>query len=598
MAGLKDNSVEENLYRGEKPFATLLHLFRGERISMLIAFVLFSIKHSPTWVIPLITANIIDILVDHKSSFDLFINIAILLGVTLQNWPLNVLYVRFQSTAIREVESNLRTSLVERLQELSMSFYAKTNPGVLQSKIIRDVENIEQLVRNATDGGFAAINGIVGAIVVTAIRVPSFLPFFIILGPALSFLIYLVRKKLAVRNSDFRNEVETMSGRVNVMTTLLPITRAHGLESTAIAEISQSFSLVKQVGLKLDIFNGIFNALAWVTFQMANVLCLSIAAYCALKKIGGVTTGDVVLLTSFFGQLIGSLILLTNLAPQITKGLASIASLGELLESSEIEKNTHKPPMVLTHGEVQFKSINFTYPQAAVPALDSINFVAHPHTMIALVGASGSGKSTLINLLVGMLTPQQGEITIDGQILHDYDLRTYRRSISVVPQETILFDGSIAANVGYGLRNVSEHEIQKALVAANAWEFVSQLPDGMQTLVGERGARLSGGQKQRLSIARALIRNPKILILDEATSSLDSNSEKLIQAAMEDAARSRTTFVIAHRLSTIIKADEILVLERGKIVEHGSHDQLVSLGGVYSTLLASQSLNGDFNIGS
>jgi len=581
-------SEVEHRYAGENPFRTLIYLFEEQKFRVVIAFVLFCIKHSPSWVIPLLTANIIDIITQHKSLTELLINIAILFAVTIQNWPVNVLYVRFQSKAIREVENRLRSALVERMQQMSMGFYLRTNAGVLQTKVVRDVENIEQMVRNLSDGGFTAVNGVIGAILITSIKVPMFLPFFLLLAPLIALFIVKMRIKLNNRNEAFRSEIENMSARVNEMTTLIPITRAHGLERSALQTMYESFSNVKRAGLKLDLFNANFNAIAWVTFQMANVLCLATAGYCALRGKFGVTTGDVVLLTSFFGQLIGSVILLSSLMPQIAKGFSSIRSLGEILESPDIEANSDKPPMDQVIGVVSFEHVTYTYPASTIPAIADVSLKAHPGEMIALVGPSGSGKSTLINLAIGFLRPQQGSITFDGKNLSDYDLRSARKFISVVPQESVLFDGSIRENVAYGLGSVTDQKIEAALKAANAWEFVLALPEGIETIVGERGARISGGQKQRLAIARALIRDPRILILDEATSALDSESEHAIQIALELLMQSRTTFVVAHRLSTVQKADRILVLDKGKLVEQGKHSDLVNAGGVYQRLFEAQ----------
>ena len=586
---MNTHTVEiEHRYVGESPIRTLLYLFEEQKLRVLIAFLFFCIKHSPTWVIPLLTANTIDIIATHQSLRKLLVNILILVVVTLQNWPFNLLYVKFQSRAIREVENKLRSALVERLQQVSMGFYLKTNAGVLQTKIVRDVENIEQMLRNLSDGGSTAINGVVGSIVITAIKVPLFLPFFLILGPLIAIFITRLRSRLRSRNEEFREEIESMSARVNEMTTLIPITRAHGLEQSALQTMYDSFGNVKRAGLKLDIFTAKFNALAWVTFQMANVLCLAFASYCALRGKFGVTIGDVVLLTSLFGQLIGSVILFSNLMPQIAKGFASIRSLGEVLEAPDIEENAGKPAMNQVIGAVKFQDVSFRYPQGNRDAVKGLSLQAKPGEMIALVGPSGSGKSTLINLIIGFLRPQSGSISIDGNDLSDFDLRTFRRSISVVPQESVLFEGSVRDNITYGLGAVSDKRVTEALSAANATEFVNELPEGVNTLVGERGARISGGQKQRLAIARALIRDPRILILDEATSSLDSQSEREIQDALESLMKNRTTFVVAHRLSTVQKADQILVLDRGVVLESGRHADLVNSGGLYQKLYEAQ----------
>ena len=594
MSSRKLHTAEvEHRYLGESPIRTLLYLFEEQKLRVLFAFIFFCIKHSPTWVIPLLTANTIDVIASHKSLGTLFWNIVILVVVTVQNWPMNLLYVKFQSKAIREVENRLRSALVERMQQLTMGFYLKSNAGVLQTKIVRDVENIEQMVRNLSDGGSTAINGVVGAVVITAIKVPIFLPFFLVLAPLIALFIAKLRFTLRDRNEVFRGEIEEMSARVNEMTTLMPITRAHGLEQSALQTMYDSFSNVKRAGLKLDIFNAKFNALAWVTFQLANVLCLAVASYCALKGKFGVTIGDVVLLTSFFGQLIGSVILLSSLMPQIAKGFASVRSLGEVLESPDVEENANKPAIPPVIGEVKFDLVTFNYPQSKRNAIDRFSVTAKPGEMIALVGPSGSGKSTLINLIIGFLRPQLGEISIDGNDLARFDLRTFRKYISVVPQESVLFEGTVRDNITYGLGSVTESRVMGALQAANALEFVNELPEGVETLVGERGARISGGQKQRLAIARALIRDPRILILDEATSALDSQSESAIQSALETLMHDRTTFVVAHRLSTVQKADLIMVLDKGELVESGSHADLVDAGGLYQRLYEAQTFTND-----
>jgi ATP-binding cassette, subfamily B, bacterial len=578
----------EHTYSGENPFRTLLYLFNDQKTRVAIAFTFFCIKHSPSWVIPLLTANIIDIISQHKSLTSLFVNLIVLIAITLQNWPANIVYVKFQSRAIREVENRLRSALVERMQQLSMGFYLRTNAGILQTKVVRDVENIEQMVRNLSDGGFVAINGVIGAILITTLKVPAFLPFFLILGPCSALLIIKLRRKLNTKNELFRSEIEVMSARVNEMTTLIPITRAHGLEKSALQVMYESFSNVKRAGLSLDAFNANFNAMAWVTFQMANIFCLGTASYCALEGKFGVTTGDVVLLTSFFGQLIGAVILISSLMPQIAKGFSSIRSLGEVLESPDIEANAGKPAMKEIHGIVDFKDVTFAYSGSSSPAIKHLTLRVRPGEMIAIVGPSGSGKSTLINLAIGFLRPQSGTISFDGNDLSKFDLRTARQYISVVPQESVLFDGSVRENIIYGLGDVSDQEVRGALAAANASEFVAALPDGVDTIVGERGARISGGQKQRLAIARALIRNPRILVLDEATSALDSESEHAIQKALESLMANRTTFVVAHRLSTVQKADNILVLQDGELVEQGTHLTLSKAGGVYQRLFDAQ----------
>ena len=579
----------DHQYRGENPIKTLWYLLENNRRDISLAILLYCIKHSPSWTTPLLIANMIDCVVYKKPLSQLAINFGLLALITIQNYPMNVMYVRFLAKAVRNLENRLRSALVERMQQMSISFYQSTNAGALQTKVVRDVENIEQMMRHSFDGGLGAINSLMGALVITAIKVPQFLPFFLILGPISATVVIKMRKTLNTHNEDFRSEIERMSSRVNEMTTLLPITRAHGLERNALKTMYTSFSSVKSAGLRLDRLQGHFSAIAWVTFQLTYVICVGFAAWCAITEFLPITAGGVVMLSSYFGMLVGSVLLLTSIAPMLSKGLTSIRSLGELLESPDLEKNSGKRSVADVAGTIEFCDVSFTYPTNHKPSLKNISVLAEPGRMIALVGPSGSGKSTFINLVIGFLRPSTGAIKLDGQDMATIDLRTSRKFLSVVAQDTILFDGTVYENVTYGMPNPTAELAESALRAANAWEFVEKLPDGIDTIVGERGARISGGQKQRLAIARAIIRDPRILVLDEATSALDSESERLIQSALHELMKSRTTFVVAHRLSTVKEAHLILVLQDGLVVEQGTHRELVTRNGLYRRLYDAQS---------
>jgi ATP-binding cassette subfamily B protein len=585
-----EDDVLEHKYSNETPLRTLWYLTRGHRRDLFISFVFFIIKHSPGWILPLLTANIIDSFVNEKSFEDILINAGLMVFLIVQNLPVNLLYVKYLSRSIRSLECSLRASIAQRLQQLSMGFHLQTNAGILQTKVVRDVEAIEQMFKNIGDGGLAAINNLIGALAITAFRVPEFIPFLIVLVPICALLIVRLRNTLEERNKDFRKEVELMSSRVNEMTTLIPVTRAHGLEETAMQRVANSFTQVKTAGLRLDAINAKFSASAWVAFQICNVLCLVLACWLSFNKIIPITAGEVVLLTTYFNILTGSVILFASLIPIITKGLESIHSIGEILQSPDLEENAGKPKLDKLDGTIEFKNVSLRYPETNFDALSKINLLVEKGQVIALVGPSGSGKSTFINLVIGFLRSTGGEILIDGKNLQSFDLRSLRRFVSVVPQESILFEGSIRENIIYGLSNVSEEKLNSALLKSNSLEFVQKLPNGAETIVGPRGAKLSGGQKQRIAIARALIRDPKILILDEATSALDSQSERLIQEGLSELFNNRTTFVVAHRLSTVQKADKIVVLENGEIVEIGPHKELVAANGLYARLFKSQKI--------
>jgi ATP-binding cassette subfamily B protein len=372
------------------------------------------------------------------------------------------------------------------------------------------------------------------------------------------------------------------------MTRLIPVTRAHGLEGKALRRMDGTLNRLLTSGLRLDLVNGRFGSLAWVVLNVVGVLVLAGAALISYHGVWGVTPGDVVMLSAFLTTLTNSTTTLAGLAPVITKGLESVRSVGEVLQAPELEDNQGKAELSALRGAVTFEHVDYAYETDGRTAVRDFTLDVRPGETVALVGASGAGKSTVLNLVIGFIRPTSGRLLLDGTDMNTLDLRTYRRFLSVVPQESILFDGTVRENVAYGMDDADEETVRAALRDANALEFVDRLPRGLDTLVGEHGARLSGGQRQRLAIARALIRDPRVLVLDEATSALDTRSEALVQQALARLLRGRTTFVVAHRLSTVQGADRIVVMGDGRIREVGTHEELLRRGGAYTALHSGQ----------
>ncbi|KAB8179378.1 ABC transporter ATP-binding protein [Microbispora catharanthi] len=583
---LPHNALDHR-YRGEHPLRTLAYLFREHRPRLVLAVVAFTVKHSPTWLLPLVTANVIDALVRHAPVADLLTSTAVLLVLLLLNLPGHLLYVRCLHGAIRQVGTGLRSALCRRMQHLSIGYHSRVSAGVLQTKVVRDVESVEQMVQQTADSGLAAVTMLMGGLAVIAFRVPAALPVFLLVVPAAAVLVMRMRNRLRADNESFRQEVERLSARVTEMTHLIPITRAHGLEQDALHRMDGTLTRVLRTGLRLDLLNGRFGAMAWITLNVLAAGFLAGSALISYYQVMPITAGDVVMLSTFFTTLTTSVTTLMSLTPVISTGLESVRSIGEVLEAPDLENNDGKAEVTAVRGEFEFQSVSLAY-DADRPAVDDFSLTVSPGETIALVGASGAGKSTVLNLVIGFLRPTSGRILLDGRDMEELDLRTYRRFLSVVPQESILFEGSIRDNVTYGVRDVPEETLRAALRDANALEFIDRLPHGLDTIVGERGARLSGGQRQRLAIARALVRDPRVLILDEATSALDTASEALIRQALARLVAGRTVFVVAHRLSTIRTADRIAVMRDGRIAEVGTHDELSRRPGVYSGLQAAQ----------
>ncbi|GAA2416483.1 ABC transporter ATP-binding protein [Streptomyces glaucosporus] len=574
-------------YHGEHPVRTLLYLFRDDRWRLAAACVVFTVKHSPIWLLPLVTAAIVDTVVMHLPLGRLWSSVGLTVLILLVNTPLHLLWVRLLHGSVRRTGTALRSALCTRMQQLSIGYHTRTSAGVLQTKVVRDVETVEQMVQQTSETGLGAVTVLAGGLAIIAVRTPQFLPVFLLVVPVAALLVARLRGRLRSHNEDFRQEVEHLSSRVSEMTRLITITRAHGLERDALRRMDDTLRRVLDSGRRLDLLNGRFASLSWVLLNLLGICFLGGAALIAYFEVWAITPGDVVMLSAFLTTLTNSTSTLMGLAPVVTKGLESVRSIGEVLQAPELEHNAGKTEVTEVRGAVEFRRVHYAYDGGA-PAVRDFTLSVAPGETVALVGASGAGKSTVLNLVIGFIRPTSGRILLDGADMDDLDLRTYRHFVSVVPQESILFEGTVRENVAYGMEHADDDTVRQALRDANALEFVERLPQGWDTVVGDNGARLSGGQRQRLAIARALIRDPRVLILDEATSALDTRSEALVQQALGRLVRGRTTFVVAHRLSTVRGADRIVVMRDGAIQEIGSHEELLRRGGAYAALQSAQ----------
>ena len=562
----------------------LLSIYKGYYGKLFLSIVFFAIKHSPVWVLPIVTANIINIATERpdNAGIKILVNALFMSFFMIQNIFTNYLHTWLYAKTVRSVEQELRSSLVRKLQQLSISYHNEMQSGRLQSKIMRDVEQIETLSSQIFISVLSILLNIIVAFGVVIFKSLTVFLFFLATIPVAVLLMVSFKSRIKQYNSDFRKEMEETSVRVMEMVELIPVTRAHALEKQETSKIDHQLSNVAQKGLKLDMIQTYFSSISWVAFQLFQVLCLAFTGYLASR--GSISVGEVVMYQTYFSSIVNQVSGIITLLPIISKGLESVNSVGDILLCHDVEDNRNKQKIQELTGDITFDHVAFQYHDAESPVLKDVSFHIRPGETVAFVGGSGAGKTTILNLVIGFIKTTEGRILIDGMDLNTLNLQSYRSHIAVVPQQSILFSGTIRDNITYGMNHISDELMDQVIKAANLEELIVSLPEGLDTQITEHGNSLSGGQRQRISIARAFVRNPRILILDEATSALDTISEKKIQAAIHNLVQNRTTLIVAHRLSTIRDADRIAVVGNGGIKEFGTYEELMALKGEFYRL--------------
>ena len=494
-----------------------------------------------------------------------------------------VLFVMVTERALAAIRGDLYTHLLH----LPMSFFNSKRVGELNSRVASDTSQIgETLTTTFAEflRGLSMVIGGIGILAFTSIKLTLFIVGVI---PPLIIVTFIFGRFIRKYAKKVQDEIAASNTIVEETFAGIQTVKAFANEAWEQSRYGKRIREVVGLAITGGYYRGAFSS--FITFGLFGAIALVIWFGAGMVHEGELAAdklNEFILYALFIGGSIGGL---ASVYAQLQKAVGATETIFSLMdEEKELEQSVENPTSIQIEG-ISFKDINFSYPtRPDVQVLKNLSFDLKKGQTLALVGKSGSGKSTVASLLMRFYGTDSGSISTGAYHVRDLDLQSWRKSLALVPQDVLLFGGTIGENISYGKTDATEEEIIQAAKEANAWEFISQFPEGLETKVGDRGIQLSGGQRQRVAIARALLKDPQLLILDEATSALDSESERLVQEALERLMKGRTSVVIAHRLSTIRKAHQIVVLDQGSIVERGNHDDLMSQDGAYAELVKLQ----------
>jgi subfamily B ATP-binding cassette protein MsbA len=482
---------------------------------------------------------------------------------------------------------DIRDDLYSHLHNLSLSFYSKNKTGDILSRVTNDVQQLESSIINTTVGSIDKVFTLIGGILYLVYLNYRLTIFLIIILPFITYVITKFNYKLKKVSRRVQIKIADVSDVLQETLSAVRVVKSFGREEYELERFSSENQANFRAKMKKTQYGAMLTPIVEFLAAISFTAILWYGGYEVMQ--GRMTASELIAFFTLLLTISEPLRSITKLSKRMQQLFASAERVFEIMDTeSELrEDDENKIELKEVEGELVYDNVSFAYNRDEV-VLKNINLTASPGEVVALVGHSGAGKTTMVDLIPRFFDPIEGRMRLDGHDLKDVKIDSLRDFIGIVPQETILFSGSLRDNIAYGDLEADEEAIQKAAQAANAHDFIMDFPEGYDTVVGERGVGLSGGQKQRISIARAILKNPKILILDEATSSLDSESEALVQEALEHLMENRTTFIIAHRLSTIKNADKIVVVEQGEIMEMGTHQELLEQRGKYSSLYRGQ----------
>jgi subfamily B ATP-binding cassette protein MsbA len=582
--------LKEDTKHKKKSKVTMAQAFKTiiwpRRKLVFIGLILIIIRSLAGLILPWQSKVLLDEVVPSKNPSQLYSLIAIVLTAILIQAITSFSLTRILSVQAQYLISELRAQVQKKVLSLPISFFDNTKSGALVSRIMSDVEGVRNLIGTGlvqlVGGSFTAIVSLI-----ILIKLNAWMTLFVFVP--LSIFGYIALRAFKYIRPIFRTR-----GKINAEV------KGRLTETLAGVRVIKAFNAEDQENKIFEkgvdkLFQNVKKSLTATAFMTSSSTFLIGVATTGIMAIGGyymiqseMTTGEFLFFTLILGFMIAPIVQMSNIGSQLTEALAGLDRTEELMNMTAEEDDLDRTiELENLEGQIEFDDVSFSYEEDK-EVLHNISFKAPAGSVTALVGSSGSGKSTIAGLSATFLNPVTGKITIDNQDLSKVKLNSYRKYLGVVLQDEFLFEGTIRENIMFPRPNATEAELQNAVKAAYVNEFTDRFDDGLETLIGERGVKLSGGQRQRLAIARAILANPKIIILDEATSNLDTESEALIQKSLGELVKDRTTIVIAHRLSTIRKADQILVIESGHIAERGTHDELIAKQGRYYDLYTYQ----------
>jgi ATP-binding cassette, subfamily B, putative efflux pump len=552
-----------------------------------IGLILIVISRLASLVLPLKSKELLDDIIPNKDMDGLISLVLMVGGAILISAITSFLLTRLLSVEAQLLISKLRAKVQKQILSLPISYFDNNKSGALVSRIMTDVEGVRNLIGT---GLVQLFGGTITAIIslVLLINISPRMTLFV-LAPVLVFAVIALKafgyirpifRKRGVINAEVTGRLTESLGGVRVIKGF----NAEAQENVIFEKgVERLFLNVK----KSLTATAIMTSSSAFLLGMASVGIMGIGGMMIID--GTLTVGDFLAFTLLLGFMIAPIVQMSNIGSQLTEAFAGLDRTEEIMNmEGEDDPSVRTVNVDTIHGDIKFDNVSFSYEEGK-EVVHNISFDAQKGSVTALVGSSGSGKSTIAGLVSTFITPESGIITIDGQDISKVSLSSYRCQLGVVLQDDFLFEGTIKENILFPRPNATEEQLTEAVKAAYVYEFTDKFEDGLDTLIGERGVKLSGGQRQRIAIARAVLANPKILVLDEATSNLDNESEALIQKSLAELMKGRTTIVIAHRLTTIRKADQILVIEEGKIAERGKHAELIENKGRYYDLFTYQS---------